>query len=335
MDPHPPGSGASAAPAMLINPAAGKRARKTWHAGSGFAAITDLMHRVERHTKEKFHEMKGVIRPALSKKMARDFQKSPVKYEWEAGWLEWMEPEHFSHLFPYLGNHYGGLFIPHAGTVYGQLFNKALIRYLDDNGVDLIFDEPFEISKKNDLWHISTADVRYHSPILIDASGAAQAVSDRWSILPLHEVKGQTVTYTFTQPLPLDASVSGMGYMAFLSHKPTQLTVGSTYEHHFDHTEPDQAGLKALYQKLERMLPGYVGNIQSADQWSAVRVTLPDKQPVIGEHPEQKNVYILGALGSKGLLMGRYLAGLLADHIFTGSEIWENVSIQRFSQKAN
>lgn len=335
IDPNPAGSGASAAPAMLINPAAGKRAKKTWNAGPGFAAITDLMHRVELHTKEKFHEIKGVIRPALTEKMARDFQQSPVKYEWKNGWLRWMDRERFSSLFPYLGNHHGGLLVSQAGTADGLLFNKALIRYLEEHGVDFVFGKTSDISKKDALWHITTAKGRYRSPVLIDASGASQTDSERWNRLPLHPVKGQTTTYTFTQPLPLDTSVSGMGYMAFLSHKPKKLTVGSTYEHHFDQTDPDQSGLEAIHKKLNKMLPGFSGNIESADQWSGVRVSLPDKQPVIGEHPGEKNVYIIGALGSKGLLMGRYLAGLLADHIFMGREISEKVSIQRFSQKAD
>ena len=330
VDPNPPGSGASAAPAMLINPAAGKRAKKTWESGSAFEAITGLMERVERHTGEKFYELKGVIRPALTEKMAVDFQKSPTKYDWEKGRLKWMERGQFGSTFPYLLNPYGGLFIEQAGTVDGQLFNKSLIRYLEDHEVGFLFGQSPDISKVNHLWQLTTEKGSYQSPVLIDASGASQAVSQWWDRLPLHQVKGQTTTYTFTQPLPLDASVSGMGYLAFLSYKPFVLTAGSTYEHHFEYTDPDQGGLEKNQKKLTRMLPGITDTIESATQWSAVRVTLPDRQPVIGEHPGQKNLYIIGALGSKGLLMGRYLAEMLVSHIITGTEIPEKVSVQRY-----
>src|SRR5690625_5736320 len=93
-----------------------------------------------------------------------------------------------------------------------------------------------------------------------------------------------------------------MGYLAFLSTTPYELTVGSTYEHQFDHPEPDQEGMKAIGMKLEKMLPGYSGAVEDARGWSGVRVTLPDKQPVIGSHHALPGLYLIGAMGSKGLL---------------------------------
>ena len=83
IDIHPQGRGASAAPAMLINPAAGKRARRTWRTEPAFKAITGLLKRVEDRTGQQFYEIRGVIRPALTEKMAEDFQRTPFKYEWD------------------------------------------------------------------------------------------------------------------------------------------------------------------------------------------------------------------------------------------------------------
>jgi glycine/D-amino acid oxidase-like deaminating enzyme len=126
------------------------------------------------------------------------------------------------------------------------------------------------------------------------------------------------------------ASVSSLGYMAYISTKPKQLTVGSTYEHHFTSLKPDKDGLEYLKDKLGSTFPTLTECYKDIVQWSGVRVTVPDKKPLIGSHPEKEGLYIIGALGSKGLLMSRYLAGLLTDEILEQKEIDETVSIRRY-----
>src|SRR5690625_6741511 len=91
--------------------------------------------------------------------------------------------------------------------------------------------------------------------------------------------------------------------------------------------------MKAIGMKLEKMLPGYSGAVEDARGWSGVRVTLPDKQPVIGSHHALPGLYLIGAMGSKGLWLARYLADLLMRHILIGVEIPEEVSIRRYLLK--
>src|SRR5690625_7179462 len=110
---------------MLINPAAGKRARRTWRTEPAFKAITGLLKRVEKRTGQQFYEIRGVIRPALTEKMAEDFQRTPSKYDWDEGWLAWMHREAFALRSPYLRNPYGGLFIPPAPPAAAGLGSES------------------------------------------------------------------------------------------------------------------------------------------------------------------------------------------------------------------
>ncbi|MDX1592576.1 MAG: FAD-dependent oxidoreductase, partial [Balneolaceae bacterium] len=160
--------------------------------------------------------------------------------------------------------------------------------------------------------------------------GYHQVESEWWDFLPLHGVKGQTATFTFEETLPLPCSVSSLGYMAFMKLNPSQITTGSTYEHKFEHTKPTPEGLKRLKEKLDNTFPGYTEKSISSEQWAGVRVTLPDKKPVIGSHPEIRGLALIGALGSKGLLLGRYLAEELVSHILDGEDIAPTVSVQRY-----
>lgn len=330
LDPAPPGSGSSSAPGMLINPATGRRAKMAWRAQECYQEVLRLLQRVQKESDEPFYEERGVLRPALTPKLAKNFERSPEKYPWPNGWIEWLPEEKFSDRFPVFKTHYGGLIVNKGMTVIGDLFIRSFARYLENKGADLVVGE---YSLKNDgkTWIAETkAGKRVHADYVIDATSQYQMQSGLWDFLPLHAVKGQTATFHYEDDLPMIASVSSLGYMAYISTKPKQLTVGSTYEHHFTSLKPDKDGLEYLKNKLGSTFPTLTECYKDIVQWSGVRVTVPDKKPLIGSHPEKEGLYIIGALGSKGLLMSRYLAGLLTDEILEQKEIDETVSIRRY-----
>lgn len=331
IDPNQPGEGTSGSPGMLVNPATGRRAKKTWKAENCFGLISDLLERVQDEINKPFFEKNGVVRPALTEKLANNFERSPGKYDWPDDWIEWFSKKEFSERFPIFGNHFGGLFVKKAMTVNGSVFMKALAEYLENRGVITEFKNDYKLRKDRENWITELGNgSKYQSEVVIDATGYNQVHSGNWDFLNLHPVKGQTATFFFDEPLPFQNSISSLGYMAFLTNQPKQITVGSTYEHDFDSLQTDDDGLEYLKKKLEKTLPGWVQKSSSVEQWSGARVTVQDRKPVIGSHPEIKGLYIIGALGSKGLLMGRFLAEILVDNILKGMLIDNFVSMDRF-----
>lgn len=331
LDPNEIGYGASCSPGMLVNPATGRRARKAWKARECFDLISDMLERVQSQSGQIFYERNGVIRPALTQKLADNFERSPEKYNWPEGWIEWLSKDEFSERFPVFENHFGGLFVQKAMTVDGFIFIKALVEYLTKRDVITEFETEYEIRQEQENWIAELGNgSKYKSEVVIDATGYSQVHSDNWNFLNLHPVKGQTTTFFFDEPLPLNTSISSLGYMAFIKDQPNQLTVGSTYEHDFDHLQPNEKGLTYLKKKLDSTFPGFSKKSISIEQWSGIRVSVQDKKPVIGPHPEKRGLYIIGALGSKGLLMGRFMAEILVRHIFDADEIIDVVSSERF-----
>lgn len=331
IDPNLPGEGTSGSPGMLVNPATGRRARKAWKAHDCFGLISDLLERVQNETDQPFYEKNGVVRPALTEKLADNFERSPEKYNWPVNWIEWLPKDEFSKRFPIFKQHFGGLFVKYAMTVNGSVFMRAFVEYLAKREVNTELNSEYKLRQDRGKW-IAEMDKGsiYQSGTLIDATGYNQVHTSDWDFLNLHPVKGQTATFFFDEPLPMDSSISSLGYMAFLGYQPNQLTVGSTYEHDFDHLETDQDGLEYLKKKLDKTLPGLVEKSNNVEQWSGVRVTVQDRKPVIGAHPEKKDLHIIGALGSKGLLMGRFLSELLVENILEGNQIDDLVSTKRF-----
>jgi glycine oxidase len=331
VDPAGPGSGASGAPMMLGNPAAGRRAKKTWRADVCMHHLISLLHRIQTITGIICHEQNGVLRPALTAAIAKDFERSIEKYDWAEGWTEWIPRQEFERRYPFFAEHFGGLQVKKALTVRGGELTNAFWNYLQKQGCFVKTGQSPQLRRQDGRWSVFFDDgSEITARQVIDATGNHQTVSGLWECIPLHPVKGQTATFHFDAPLTLHHSVSSLGYMAFMNDTPRKITVGSTYEHSFDHVQPDSEGLTYLTKKLERTLPGLAEQSVSAEQWASVRVTLPDRKPVIGRHPEKTGLWIIGALGSKGLLMSRYLSELLVREMFTGEKIPGIISSERF-----
>lgn len=331
IDPKKPGGGASGAPALLINPAAGRRAKKAWMAEKSFDIISSHLLYIQQQTRSPFFEENGILRPALTEEIASDFKRSITKYNWNEGWLEWIDKENFSQRFPYIGNHHGGLMVKKAITVYGDSFLRNYSKILSKKYLRTVYGQYPTLFKYKDKWLVDLGGgAEYEAGVVVDATGYQQTQSDYWKFLPLHPVKGQLATYYFREPLNIKTSLSSLGYMAVSSIRSRQISVGSTYEHHFEDLKPTPQASAFIQKKLEKNLPGLLGRSSGCRQWASVRITLPDKMPVIGPHPEQPGLFIIGAFGSKGMLHGIMAAFQLVRQIYEGIPADKEISISRF-----
>ena len=142
------GSGSSGAPRMLINPATGRRAKMSWKSKEAIESVTDLLDRVHDFSKEIFFEKNAVIRPAPYSKIGNDFKRSPEKYDWPKGWIEWLDADNFSSQFPVFKNQFGGLIIKKAVTVKGERYMKLLSDHLRHRGLICRYNTNAQFVKK-------------------------------------------------------------------------------------------------------------------------------------------------------------------------------------------
>jgi len=333
IDKNLPGSGASGAPLVLANPATGRRAKMTWKADLCYQHLKNVLESVQQETDQSFFTENGVLRPALTKEMAEDFERSPEKYDWPDNWIKWITRKEFKSKYPFFGDNYGGLHIHKTFSIDPLPFLRSYSEYLEKNGLQTIYHSSVHINSDSKQLKVVNSDqqAEFESETIIYAVGSAITGINEWNFLDFSSIKGQTISLDLGEELPFRESISSLGYMAADPVKRNRLVIGSTYEHHYDHVKPDQNGKKALLSKLERTLPGLKSAIKSTDQWAGVRIAMKDHQPVIGRHPEKENHFIVSGLGSKGMIQSRYLAKLLADQIIENQELPEEISISRFS----
>lgn len=334
IDTSKPGSGASGAPKMLMNPATGQRAKMAHKAGESIELIHALLTETESYSGKNLFVKNGVLRPALYPKMKKDFRKALTKYEWpDPGWIDWLDEDQLKESYPYIGGHSGGLILHKGYTVNGNLFIDELGKLLKFKGLKIFTNIHYKIIDSSD----SLITIKFESGekltcgSLIYAVGSAISTFKEWQFLPTNLIKGQTLTLYFDEPLPLSHSISSLGYMAFDPEDPNELVIGSTYEHEYDHLEPDEEGKSYLIKKANRPLPGIPEKAASTEQWSGVRVSTKDYKPIVGPHPQLPNRYVITGLGSKGMLHGKWTAEQLINHIVDGASIDKYIDIRRFN----
>lgn len=329
IDPHV-SERAPGAPAALVNPAAGKRAKMSWKADECMNALNRRVKNIESASgRSDLTARTGVIRPALTEELAENFRDSLTKYDWPNDWITWIGKDEVKDLNPDLAPSHGGLYLNCGFTVYVDNYLNEYRKYLRLNGVDCRYEEAeytphnsggqFKISFKNG----EKATTKH----VIVAAGHQTPFFDEWKYLNLHRVKGQIVQFKTDQKLEWNHAISSMGYM--LRRGSNELIAGSTYEHHFDNLDTTEDAYHRIFKKLENTFPGIAKTAVKTGQLAGVRVTAPNKLPVIGQHNEIENLCIYSAMGSKGLLFSEYIASILADHLVSGREIENELSTDR------
>jgi len=325
------GSGASGTPGGLVNPATGRRATKSWKAEACYEAIAENLQKVSSYSDTPYFRNNGVLRPAITPKMAGKMRERYEETTWDEGWCHWMSEQEIKEKHPGITCVEGGLWLPVGISVDAGRYLQALASYLQEKGVHIITGLKPEPVRSSPYWEIGHDGHHIQTKNLVYATGFGTLSVDYWKDIDFHPIKGQVVTFRFESgELNFDHSISSLGYIANLKGKEEHTFIqGSTYEHDFDDIQPSAFGRDYLKKRLRRTLPELEEDSEIVSQWAGVRVSTPNRKPVLGRHPEFENLHLFAGLGSKGLLYGKFLADHYTDHLVNGTGLFEEISIQR------
>src|SRR5699024_4776467 len=117
-----------------------------------------------------------------------------------------------------------------------------------------------EIGHRSSHWAVQAGHKSIKAEHLIFATGYETISQSYWKDLPLHPIKGQVACFEADEELlSFSHSISSLGYIA-RTNGSSHFIQGSTYEHDFDHTAPDEYGAEYLRNRLQRTLPELAEN---------------------------------------------------------------------------
>lgn len=328
---HSVASGASGTPGAMINPATGRRATKVWRAEECYDAIVKNLDKLVGYSAQPFWHNNGVLRPAITPKMAKKMREQYEKTSWREGWCQWLSEKEIKKRHPGITCVEGGLWLPVGITLDSAGYLKAYARYLKEQPVQILEHRDCEISSGTDCWTAAVSDQDLTARHLIYATGYGTLSAKFWDDLPFEPIKGQLAIFRLPEgELNFNHSISSMGYMAKIPQFNDRFVQGSTYEHDFKEVKTSNEGEKYLRNRLARTLPELAEKIVTEELWTGVRVSTPDKKPVIGTHRRYYNLHLFSGLGSKGLMYGKFLAEHFAGYLTGGQPLLKEVDITRF-----
>lgn len=210
----------------------------------------------------------------------------------------------------------------------GRIDTKALLtsysEYLEQQG--FLNKESFDFADFKMLeGHISYKLIKARQIIFADGYGLKK--NPFFNYLPLNGTKGELLTIK-TSNLKEDNVIKSAVFSIPMGEDLYR--IGATYKWKDKTNEPTEESKNELLDKLKTFLKC---DFEVVDHVAGIRPTVVDRRPLVGQHPEYKNIYVLNGFGSRGVLIAPDVSRQLFHAIEKGMELDPEINIQRFTKK--
>lgn len=216
---------------------------------------------------------------------------------------------------------------PHG---FGQVSNSGRINtiqlletyrsYLKNN--NQLFEEQFNYTSLE-----LTAPLNYktiEATQIIFAEGFGMKKNPFFKHLPLVGNKGELITILAPQ-LELDFTIKAGVFIIPIGNDLYK--VGATYNWKDKTATPSMEAKNELIEKLEKIVDC---EYKIVSHQAGVRPTVLDRKPLVGQHAEFKNLYVINGLGTRGVMIAPTVAQKLFDFIENGKLLDKEIDIARF-----
>jgi len=207
----------------------------------------------------------------------------------------------------------------------GRIDTKLLISaYKEDlKQKNILIQEPFDYSKLE----VDENSISYKNNIakhIIFAEGYGIKQNPFFRDLPLIGSKGELVTIKALE-LQLDFVLKSSVFVIPLGDDLYR--IGSTYERD---NKDNTITVKAKEELLNKLKTFVSCDFEVVNQVAGVRPTVKDRRPLVGTHKTHQRLHVLNGLGTRGVMIGPYVAKQLYDLIENKKALDDIINIKRF-----
>jgi glycine oxidase len=309
----------SALAAGIVNPITGRRFVKSWR-----------MDELLPFAKEVYAEIEDTLGQTFFKKkhVSMLFRLPETENNWMA---RSVEPD----IVPYVADEfdqaaYEKVFGPLVGGVEYQLAGRlemnhlikswrSHLKSLVDYRTERFDYEALQIEAD----HVLYKDIK--AKRIIFCEGPRGIHNPYFNYLPFNLAKGEVLMIRIPG-YPFEDKMVKDGIFIVPLDNGLYWT-GSSYDRNYRHEEPTETERWNLISQLKKILKL---EFKIEAHLSAVRPTVKDRKPFLGQHPQFSPLYIFNGLGAKGSYLGPYFAKHLVDFLENGIELEQEVNIERF-----
>lgn len=210
----------------------------------------------------------------------------------------------------------------------GYLDIKSLVEnysnYLKDQ--NLLVEETFYYSRIEFLEDGVKYDAIQAKQIVF-CEGFGLHANPFFNDLPLNGTKGELLIIKAPK-LKLEGIVKSNIFLLPIGNDLYK--VGATYNWQDKTNEPTAEGKSELLTNLEDLISC---DYEVVHHFAGVRPTVKDRRPLVGTHHKYKQLHILNGLGTRGVMLGPFLAKQLFEYLEEQKPLESEIDIRRFYKK--
>lgn len=307
---------ASMVSAGIINPAVLKRFTTFWLAQEQIDALKNTLTEIEKYTG---------INYLINEPILRVFHDDKEKELWlkKANDISFLSKD-FLELDSII-NPFGCGKVNQSARLNVSDFFNDLFLFLDKNGFlvkDKLNYELLDIS--NSIYQ----DISFGKIVFAEGMGVKE--NPYFSYIPVQGNKGHHLEVQLSNLLKEKYTLKKKHFIFPLNNGCYYY--GGTYDREQTHKNVDASAVDKLSTALKEFYPN---DFKIAQVKFGFRPTVKDRRPILGKHPQYKNIYVFNGLGARGILNGNYFAINLFQHMENGFPIHPEVDLERFIDPNN
>ena len=302
---------ASMVSAGIINPAVLKRFTTFWLAQEQIDSLKKTLSEIEGYTHKNY---------LIEKPILRVFHDEKEKELWlkKSNEISFLSNDFIK--INSIKNPFGCGKVNHSARLNVRDFFTDLMNYLEQNS--------HLIKEKFDYKLVKTENSTYKNiqfKNIIFAEGMAVKENPYFSEIPVEANKGHHLEVKISEKIEDDFTIKKKHFIFPLNENTYYY--GGTYDREQTHHKIDDSAVEKLTNALAEFYPN---DFEVTQVKFGFRPTVKDRRPIVGNHPEFKNLYVFNGLGARGILNGNYFAINLYNHLDNGEEIHPEVDLKRF-----
>ncbi len=309
-------AGASHVSAGVVNPVVLKKFTTFWLAQEQIDSLKKTLTEMKGYIGKKFY---------IDEPVCRIFHDDNEKSLWEKKReTESLSPflsSQFAKLQGITNNHGVGTVLQ-SGRLDVHEFFASVSAFLYRN--KYLIDEPFRYE------HLDPTSCKYgdlHYGAIIFCEGMGVLNNPFFNHIPVQPNKGHHLKVNLSSDLNLSFTLKKKHFLFPLDNG--KYYYGGTYDRHQLDQGTDASAVEELTGGLKLLYPH---DFEVAEVNYGFRPTVRDRRPILGVHPDYKNMFVFNGLGARGILNGNYFAEILFSHMEFGTDIPVEVDLKRFTQ---
>ena len=311
----------SAIAAGMFNPVTGRRYNKTWLAEEVLPLAEETYRAMEQMLSVKLYYPKKILRIFPS-----EDEKKEALLRLTLGQINDYIIKVFNgeEIPVNITAPLGAIEITGGGNIDSGTFILAYRKWLKDNS--FLLEEKFDFDDlKIEEKHVQWRD--NETAKIIFCEGYYVQQNPLFCKLPFSPAKGEILTIKSPE-FKCDYVINKGIYI--LPVGDDIYKVGTTYEWDELNEIPTEKAKNELIEKLKKIMPV---PFEVIGHQAAVRPATYDRRPIIGMHPEYKNIGILNGYGTKGVILAPYFGNQFADFLIAGTPFNKEADMGRFLKK--